>query len=58
MKVTCKLRYLNRFTKATPLSSSVSLSLGKDAPLRVKYELESEESGALTFYLAPLEDDD
>jgi proliferating cell nuclear antigen len=46
-------RYLNFFTKATSLSSSVTLHLSDDTPLQIKYELESEESGSLCYYLAP-----
>merc|ERR1712097_84779 len=33
------LRYLNFFTKATPLSGSVSLQLSKDVPLVVEYAM-------------------
>jgi proliferating cell nuclear antigen len=46
-------RYLNFFTKATSLSSSVTLHLSDDTPLECKYDLESDESGYLAFYLAP-----
>jgi proliferating cell nuclear antigen len=46
-------RYLNFFTKATSLSSAVTLHLSDDTPLQMKYELESDESGFLCFYLAP-----
>jgi proliferating cell nuclear antigen len=45
------LRYLNFFTKATPLSTTVELSLSKDAPLLVKYQIES--CGSIQFFLAP-----
>ena len=34
------LRYLNFFTKATPLSSTVILNLSKDVPLVVEYRIE------------------
>jgi proliferating cell nuclear antigen len=46
-------RYLNFFTKATSLSSVVTLHLSDDTPLQIKYDVENEESGFLCFYLAP-----
>ncbi len=52
------LRYLNFFTKATPLAESVSLNITKDVPLIVAYDLDdSPEKGYLHFYLAPKIDD-
>merc|ERR1712167_533324 len=51
------LRYLNFFTKATPLSSTVTLSLSKDVPLVVEYRM-SEDLGHLRFYLAPKIEDE
>jgi len=50
---TFALRYLVNFSKAAPLSGAVELGLGPDAPLLVKYELETTENGHLQFYLAP-----
>jgi proliferating cell nuclear antigen len=50
------LRYLNFFTKATPLSGTVMLSLSKDVPLVVEYRLE--ELGHIRYYLAPKIDDE
>jgi len=50
------LRYLNFFTKATPLSGSVVLCLSKDVPLVVEYRME--ELGHIRFYLAPKIEDD
>jgi len=50
---TFALRYLVNFAKAAPLSGSVELGLGPDAPLLVKYDLERTENGYLQFYLAP-----
>jgi len=50
---TFALRYLVNFSKAAPLCGAVELGLGPDAPLLVKYELESTENGHLQFYLAP-----
>ena len=50
------LRYLNFFTKATPLSGTVLLSLSKDVPLVVEYRLE--ELGHIRYYLAPKIEDE
>jgi len=50
------LRYLNFFTKATPLSGSVILNMSKDVPLVVEYRIE--ELGHIRFYLAPKIEDD
>jgi proliferating cell nuclear antigen len=45
------LRYLNMFTKATPLSDTVTLYLSSEYPLKVEYTLEN--LGSLKYYLAP-----
>merc|ERR1712072_156092 len=50
---TFALRYLVTFAKAAPLSGVVELGLGPDAPLLVKYALESADKGHMQFYLAP-----
>ena len=51
------LRYLNFFTKATPLSSQVILSLSPEVPLVVEYDIE--EIGHVKYFLAPkIEDED
>jgi proliferating cell nuclear antigen len=44
------LRYLNFFTKATPLSGTVVLSLSKDVPLVVEYRIN--DLGHIRYYLA------
>lgn len=54
---TFALRYLVTFAKAAPLSGSVELGLGPDAPLLVKYDLDSSDNGHLQFYLAPKVDE-
>ncbi|KAL8569541.1 hypothetical protein ACOMHN_002087 [Nucella lapillus] len=55
--LTFALRYLNFFTKATPLSPQVSLSMSPDVPLVVEYKIA--DMGFLRFYLAPkIEDQD
>jgi len=49
------LRYLNLFTRATPLASQVTLSLSSDVPLVVEYKVET--LGHIRYYLAPKIDD-
>ena len=39
VELTFALRYLNFFTKATPLSDSVTLSMSNDVPLVVEYRI-------------------
>jgi len=51
VSLTFALRYLNLFTKATTLSSTVSLSFSKEAPLLVEYKIN--DMGYARFYLAP-----
>merc|ERR1712186_303836 len=50
---TFALRYLVTFAKAAPLCGTVELGLGPDAPLLVKYDLETGDNGFMQFYLAP-----
>eukprot|EP01025_Chloroclados_australasicus_P062279 TRINITY_DN81783_c0_g1_i1.p1 TRINITY_DN81783_c0_g1~~TRINITY_DN81783_c0_g1_i1.p1 ORF type:complete len:281 (-),score=33.22 TRINITY_DN81783_c0_g1_i1:73-915(-) len=54
--LTFALRYLNSFAKATPLSTSVALSLSKDLPVVVEYQIA--DMGHIKFYLAPKIDDE
>merc|ERR1712106_589587 len=57
VNLTFALRYLNFFTKATPLSSQVILSLGPEVPLVVEYDIE--DIGHVKYFLAPkIEDED
>jgi len=57
VNLTFALRYLNFFSKATPLSTQVTLSMSQDTPLVVEYKIA--ELGFLRFYLAPkIEDQD
>merc|ERR1712193_292904 len=51
VNLTFALRYLNFFTKATPLSGQVSLSISPDVPLVVGYEIE--DLGHVKYFLAP-----
>ncbi|XP_037950256.1 proliferating cell nuclear antigen-like [Teleopsis dalmanni] len=49
--------YLNAFTKATPLSTQVQLSMSANVPLVVEYRIT--DLGQIRYYLAPkIEDDD
>lgn len=54
--LTFALRYLNSFTKATPLSSTVTLSMSKELPVAVEYKIA--EMGHIRFYLAPKIEED
>lgn len=50
------LRYLNFFTKASPLSGSVILSMSPDVPIMVEYPIS--DTGHVKFFLAPKIEDD
>jgi len=52
VSLTFALRYLNFFSKATPLSSHVVLKMSPDVPLVVEYQI-GEGMGHIRFYLAP-----
>lgn len=55
--LTFACRYLNSFTKATPLSPVVQLSMSADVPLVVEYRIG--DIGHIRYYLAPkIEDED
>jgi len=54
--LTFACKYLNMFTKATPLSPQVSLSMSPDVPLVVEYKIG--EIGHIRYYLAPRIGDD
>nr|KAJ0191747.1 hypothetical protein LSAT_V11C800418020 [Lactuca sativa] len=57
VSLTFALRYMNSFTKATPLSSTVTISLSSELPVVVEYKIA--EMGYIRFYLAPkIEEDD
>ncbi|EKX38596.1 proliferating cell nuclear antigen [Guillardia theta CCMP2712] len=51
VSLTFALRYLNLFTKATPLSSTVTLSMSPDVPLVTEYKVG--DMGNIRFFLAP-----
>ena len=53
---TSALRYLNFYTKATPLSPTVTLSMSADVPLVVEYKIA--DMGHLKYYLAPKIEDE
>merc|ERR1712215_670719 len=55
--LTFACKYLNMFTKATPLSPQVTLSMSPELPMVVEYKIG--EVGHIRYYLAPrIEDDD
>lgn len=56
VSLTFALRYLNSFTKATPLSNTVTLSLSSELPVVVEYKIA--EMGHIRFYLAPKIEED
>ncbi|KAJ3062008.1 hypothetical protein HDU99_005363, partial [Rhizoclosmatium hyalinum] len=51
VSLTFSLKYLCDFSKATPLSNVVTLSLSNDVPLLVEYAVS--EVGHIRYYLAP-----
>jgi proliferating cell nuclear antigen len=51
------LRYLNFFTKATPLAERVELQMAMERPLLVLFEL-ADGAGYIRYYLAPKVDDE
>ncbi|EXB54149.1 Proliferating cell nuclear antigen large form [Morus notabilis] len=51
VSLTFALRYMNSFTKATPLANQVTISLSSDLPVVVEYKVA--EMGHIRFYLAP-----
>ncbi|KAI9009661.1 DNA polymerase delta processivity factor [Gaertneriomyces sp. JEL0708] len=56
VSLTFSLKYLTNFTKATPLSDTVTLSMSNDIPLLVEYTIS--DVGYIRFYLAPKIGDD
>jgi proliferating cell nuclear antigen len=50
------LRYLNLFTKATPLGPTVTLSMLPDTPIVVEYPIA--DMGYIRYYLAPKIDEE
>eukprot|EP01113_Clastostelium_recurvatum_P016402 TRINITY_DN1937_c0_g1_i1.p1 TRINITY_DN1937_c0_g1~~TRINITY_DN1937_c0_g1_i1.p1 ORF type:complete len:279 (-),score=75.00 TRINITY_DN1937_c0_g1_i1:42-821(-) len=56
VSLTFALRYLNLFTKATPLSTGVRISMSKEVPMVVEYRIE--DLGYIRYYLAPKIDDE
>ena len=50
------LRYMNSFTKATPLSDTVTISLSSELPVVVEYKVA--EMGYIRYYLAPKIEED
>ncbi|KAK1384000.1 Proliferating cell nuclear antigen [Heracleum sosnowskyi] len=56
VSLTFALRYMNSFTKASPLSSTVTISLSSELPVVVEYKIA--EMGYIRFYLAPKIEED
>lgn len=56
MELTFALRYLNFFTKATPLSGSVCLRMSPEVPLVTEYNIS--DAGYVRYYLAPKIDEE
>jgi len=56
VKLTFTIRHLLNFTKATPLSERVHLSLASDHPLVVEYMMKG--VGSIKYYLAPKLDEE
>ncbi|CAH0387035.1 unnamed protein product [Bemisia tabaci] len=56
VSLTFACRYLNYFTKATPLSPQVCLSMSAEVPLVVEYKIG--EIGHIRYYLAPKIEED
>lgn len=56
VSLTFALRYMNSFTRATPLSNTVTISLSSDLPVVVEYKIA--EMGYIRFYLAPKIEED
>ncbi|XP_050946465.1 proliferating cell nuclear antigen-like isoform X1 [Cucumis melo] len=57
VSLTFALRYLNSFTKATPLANQVTISMSSDLPVVVEYRIE--DMGYIRYYLAPkIEEED
>lgn len=54
--LTFACQYLNSFTKATPLSNRVSLSMSANVPLVVEYDIP--DLGHIRYYLAPKIEED
>lgn len=51
VSLTFSLRYMNLFTKATPLSNTVTISLASELPAVVEYKIA--EMGHVRFYMDP-----
>lgn len=57
VSLTFALRYLNSFTKASPLSNTATISLSSELPVVVEYKIA--EMAYIRIYLAPkVEDED
>ena len=56
VQLTFGIKYMSLFTKATPLSDKVVLSMSNDIPLVIEYKIE--DMGFIKYFLAPKIDDE
>jgi len=56
VSLTFALRYMNSFTKASPLSNIVTISMSSDLPVVVEYKIA--DTGYVRYYLAPKIEED
>uniref|UniRef100_A0A7S1XH84 DNA sliding clamp PCNA n=1 Tax=Compsopogon caeruleus TaxID=31354 RepID=A0A7S1XH84_9RHOD len=57
VKMSYALRYLSMFSKASPLSDTVTIQISNDVPIAIQYSLERDQ-GFLKFFLAPKVEED
>ncbi|CEF63451.1 Proliferating cell nuclear antigen [Strongyloides ratti] len=58
VKINFSIKYMNQFTKATPLGEVVKISMCNGVPVIVEYPFGSDDRSSLSFFLAPKIDDD
>uniref|UniRef100_A0A0K0FKL3 DNA sliding clamp PCNA n=1 Tax=Strongyloides venezuelensis TaxID=75913 RepID=A0A0K0FKL3_STRVS len=58
VRINFSIKYMNQFTKATPLGEVVKISMCNGVPVIVEYPFGSDERSSLSFFLAPKIDDD
>uniref|UniRef100_A0AC35TPQ2 Proliferating cell nuclear antigen n=1 Tax=Rhabditophanes sp. KR3021 TaxID=114890 RepID=A0AC35TPQ2_9BILA len=62
VKINFSIKYMNSFTKATPLGSKVSIKMCNNVPVIIEYPFggddENPDTSSLSFFLAPKIDDD
>uniref|UniRef100_A0A0N4ZS44 DNA sliding clamp PCNA n=1 Tax=Parastrongyloides trichosuri TaxID=131310 RepID=A0A0N4ZS44_PARTI len=58
VKINFSIKYMNHFTKATPLGNVVKISMCNGVPVIVEYPFGTDNLSSLSFFLAPKIDDD